>query len=626
MNGNMFKGIGMLWFSAISILAAPSISTVTGSAASVGKYSKIEFVVGLTGTFTNPYDPDQIDLSATFTAPSGATWKINGFYGVDAANNTSWKIRFAPDEVGAWSYTTQAIDPTGTVQGPSGTFTCTASTNHGWIRVASNGRYLRLDDGTSFYGIGRCYPYNVTFPGFHELQSYGCNTYIYWNGTNDGYGLFESVASGIGKYDQPKCRRVDSLLDSSETLGLRMILVLWPHDYLGESMVPGWTEQWSDHTPYASVVDKAGDFYGDSTAWKYEQKEYRYIIARYSYHQSLGGWQTIDEINGTDGWVSNQSAANAWTTKMADYFHTNDPFKHPTEASEANDYWAHGDSVNDLTNTENYNSTTAASWASLIQKLWNGNKKPAIVGESTNSNAHTNLWATLATGIAITPLMWQFNANTSVWPTSISANWAPVVSFIKGINFAGLTNLKQATVTVTGATVYGISSDQITFGWITGTFSGKSLSATGLANGASAFEWWNTTAGTVLSSSAVTVTGGALTAAIPTSTAADIAFKIISPAGVGVVEHTASWAPDSKQAIVYGHGALRLLLPLSGESGITVTSIQGRLIVHCTVTGPSLTAIPIGKLEPGVYFAKVASGNKTYAQKFSVMGMLDAGN
>jgi hypothetical protein len=621
MNKNKFMISAILvMFFMIMLWAAPSISTVTRSADQVGKYAKIELVVGLTGTYTNPYDPDQIDLSATFTAPSGTKWKINGFYGVDASNNLSWKIRFAPDEVGAWSYTVQAIDPTGTATGPGGTFTCTASTNHGWLRVASNGRYLKLDDGSSFYGVGPCYPYNVTFPGFHQLQSYGCNTYVYWNGTNDGYGLIESVASGIGKYDQPKCRRVDSLLDSSESLGLKMFFVLWPHDYLGQSLVPGWTEQWSDHTPYASVVDKAADFYGDSTAWKYEQKEYRYIIARYSYHQSLGGWQTIDEINGTDGWVSNQAAANAWTTKMADYFHTNDLFKHPTNASEANDYWAHGDSVNDMTNTENYNSTTAASWASLVQKLWNGNKKPAIVGESTNSNAHTNLWSTLATGIAITPLMWQFNANTSSWSPTISANWPPVVAFVKGINFAGLTNLKQATATVTGATAYGISSDQITFGWITGTFSGKSLSATGLANGGSTLEWWNTTAGTILSTNAVTVTGGALTAAIPVSTAADIAFKIISPLGVGVIQQSSPLTINSKQVITYDHGALRLLKPLSGDAVVTITTVAGREIARYAVTGSNVSVIPVDRLESGVYFAKVTSGSGSIVQKVIAAG------
>ena len=607
-------------FSALTLWAAPSISTVTRSADQVGKYAKIELTVGLTGTYTNPYDPDQIDLSATLTAPSGAKWKINGFYGVDASNTSSWKIRFAPDEIGAWSYTVQATDPTATVQGPAGTFTCTASTNHGWLRIASNTRYLRLDDGTSFYGVGPCYPYNVTFPGFHQLQGYGCNTFVYWNGTNDGYGLIESVASGIGKYDQPKCRRVDSLLDSSEALGLKMLFVIWPHDYLGQSLVPGWPAQWSDHTPYATVVDKAADFYTDSTAWKYEQKMYRYIIARYSYHQSLGGWQTIDEIEGTDGWKSNQATANAWAKKMADFFHTNDLYKHPTNAS-GGDYWAYGDSVNDFSNTENYGSTTAASWASLVQKLWNGFKKPAIVGESTNSNAHINLWSTLSTGIAITPLMWQFNVNTSVWSPTISANWPPVAAFVKGINFAGLTNLAQAKVTVTGATAYGISSDQITFGWITGTFSGKSLSATGLANGSAQLEWWNTTAGTILSTSTVTVTGGALTTTVPTSTAADIAFKIISPAGVGVVQQSAPLTIHSKQVITFNHGAMRMSGPLSGDAVITITSVSGRVIANNKVTGSNMVSIPIDRLDPGVYYAKISSGAGSFCQKVLVTGV-----
>ena len=616
----MFKkmivlSVMLVVFSAGALWAAPSISTVTASATSVGKYAKIEFVVGLTGAYTNPYDPDEIDLSATFTAPSGATWKIYGFYGVDASNNSSWKIRFAPDEVGAWSYTTQATDPTGTIAGPSGTFTCVASANHGWIRIASNKRYLKLDDGTSFYGVGPCYPYNVTFPGFHLLQNAGCNSYVYWNGENDGFGLIESIASGIGKYDQPKCRRVDSLLDSSEALGLHMFMVLWPHDQLGQTMPGSWTNHYSS-TPYSTIVPKAVNFYSDTTAWSYEQKMYRYIIARFSYHQSLGGWQTIDEIEGTDGW-SNQTTANAWTTKMAVFFQTNDLFKHPTNAS-GGDYWPHGDSVNDFSNTENYGSTTATSWASIIQRLWNGYLKPAIVGESTNQNAHINLWSTLSTGIAITPLMWQFNANSSVWSPTITANWPPVVAFVKGIDFAGLTNLKQATITVTGATAYGISSDQITFGWITGTFSGKSLSATGLANGGSTVEWWNTTAGTVLSSSTATVTGGALTTTIPTSTAADIAFKIISPAGVGVIQQAAPAKENFKQIIACNHGALRLLRPLSGDAGITITSVAGRVIARYKISGSNSSSIPIDRLDPGVYCATIASGGRSFSQKLLV--------
>jgi len=603
----------LMLITAFCLSAAPNISSVTKNSDTVGKYAKLELTVNLTTVYTNPYDPDQIDLSATFTAPSGATWKINGFYGVDASNNSSWKIRFAPDETGAWSYTVQATDPTGTTPGISGSFLCSASGNHGWIRVASNSRYLCLDDGTSYYGVGPCYPYNVTFPGFHELQSYGCNTYVYWNGVNDGYGLIESIASGIGKYDQPKCRRVDSLLDSSEAFGLHMFLVLWPHDQLGQNMPGSWTNHYYT-TPYSTIVPKAADFYGDSTAWSYEQKMYRYIIARFSYHQSLGGWQTIDEIEGTDGWA-NQTTANAWTTKMADFFQTNDPFKHPTEAS-GGDYWPHGDSVNNLSNTENYGSTTPASWASLVQTLWNGYKKPAIVGEATNSNAHVNLWSTLATGIAITPLMWQFNVNTSVWSPTISANWPPLVAFIAGINFAGLTNLKQANVTVTGQTAYGITSDQVTFGWMTGTISGKTLSVTGLANNTYTVQWWNSTAGTMLSTSKVSVTNGSLTTTIPTTTEDEMAFQIIAPTSVIVQGSPA--AGSDKPIVAYRQGALRLLEPLAGGGEIRLMTLQGRVIASYKVPGSNVTAIPVGRMESGVYFVKIVSGKGNVLQMLRV--------
>jgi len=195
-----------------------------------------------------------------------------------------------------------------------------------------------------------------------------------------------------------------------------------------------------------------------------------------------------------------------------------------------------------------------------------------------------------------------------------------VVAFVKGINWAGLTNLKQATATVTGATAYGISSDQITFGWITGTFSGKSLGATGLANGTA---HWNGGhhAGTILSTSAVTVTGGALTTAIPASIAADIAFKIISPGGVG-----ASLNGDRLRNKLDRPGysirscALRLLEPLARDAVVTITTVAGREIARYTLTGSNVSVIPVDKLESGIYCVKIISGNAPLLQKLIVAG------
>ena len=57
---------------------------------------------------TNPYDPEEIDLSAEFTSPAGKVWKINGFY-----DGKAYKIRFAANETGAWKYVVAPKTPAG---------------------------------------------------------------------------------------------------------------------------------------------------------------------------------------------------------------------------------------------------------------------------------------------------------------------------------------------------------------------------------------------------------------------------------------------------------------------------------------------------------------------------------
>ena len=49
--------------------------------------------------FLNPYDPEEIDLSAIFTSPSGVEWRILGFYD-DYMGRDQWKVRFSPNEAG----------------------------------------------------------------------------------------------------------------------------------------------------------------------------------------------------------------------------------------------------------------------------------------------------------------------------------------------------------------------------------------------------------------------------------------------------------------------------------------------------------------------------------------------
>jgi hypothetical protein len=274
----------------------------------------------------------------------------------------------------------------------------------------------------------------------------------------------------------------------------------------------GWPHAWS-RNPYNTITTSRG-FYDDTNAWAYQEKLYRYIIARWGYSASLAGWQTIDEIGGTSGWT-NRVDANVWTGKIAAYFQQNDPFQHPTTASQG-DFWDEGNKANDLPNTELYRNNSTSNLVSIIHRLWNGYEKPCIMGETgldrSATIVHRKLWAGLASGISVTPLFWSFNQG---WNNAAAAQFAPFEKFIAGINFAGLTSPAPAKVAVPDAGACGITSDQLTFGWITGDISGKTLSVTGLQNGAYRLEWWDCASGTVLSTKILPVTGGSLSADIP---------------------------------------------------------------------------------------------------------------
>ena len=175
----------------------------------------------------------------------------------------------------------------------------------------------------------------------------------------------------------------------------------------------------------------------------------------------------------------------------------------------------------------------------VVRRLWNGYEKPCIIGESamdrTGPAAHQRLWSSLAGGIAVTPLLWQFNQG---WNDSAAAQYPAFNKFIADIEFGKLTNPALAQVSVPDVGAWGITSDQITFGWITGEIavsggrrgtppppavpptpiSGKSLTVSGLRNGSYRMEWWDCATGTVIATEAVTAANGSVTSVIPATT------------------------------------------------------------------------------------------------------------
>ncbi len=384
--------------------AQPAITYMRQRGDTVGVYDKFEIGMGLKADYINPFDPDQIDITATFVAPSGKQWQIHGFYYYSFGS--LWKIRFSPDERGVWKYTVHVRDRKGDVTSDLKSFTALASPDHGALTLAPNRRYLQYRDGTPFYGVGLWY--NDGYSGFNagrvkpeeldNLKKLGVNF------ISSFITPLETQGSGLGRYDQNICGRLDELLDLCEKRDIQLSLNLWFHAYLSETVWGAGNIRWETN-PYQQIT-AAKDFYGSAAAWDLQEKLYRYMIARWGYSRSLGIWFIVDEINGTDGWQKGDSAtASKWAGKVNDYFKKNDPYHRPTTGTRSGgiqEFWNEGYQTFDLAareiyerqgwavnNTSTLDSATApplmnsyTNYAGEIARLWRGYARPVVIGET----------------------------------------------------------------------------------------------------------------------------------------------------------------------------------------------------------------------------------------------------
>jgi hypothetical protein len=60
--------------------AAPEIHSVTLLTPQAERYGRVEVSADITGAWSNPFDPDQIAVDASFTAPSGRRVRVPGFW------------------------------------------------------------------------------------------------------------------------------------------------------------------------------------------------------------------------------------------------------------------------------------------------------------------------------------------------------------------------------------------------------------------------------------------------------------------------------------------------------------------------------------------------------------------
>lgn len=135
------------------------LAALSGAAASVAtlaipKFEVFECELNSARTYVNPFV--DVTVSAEFTSPSGRKLTAHGFH--DGGN--VWRVRFAPDETGVWSYVTAAGETNDTgLHNRSGALVCTPSAHKGFIRIHPENPYAFAHvDGTPFFPMGdTCY-------------------------------------------------------------------------------------------------------------------------------------------------------------------------------------------------------------------------------------------------------------------------------------------------------------------------------------------------------------------------------------------------------------------------------------------------------------------------------------
>lgn len=126
-------------------------ATAPGEAA---QWTVFEASLTSASKYQNPFQ--DVTVTVDFTAPDGKTHTVDAYW--DGEN--TWRVRFSPEQTGAWTYRTHASHPEDKgLDGQTGKFRCMPYKGanplyeHGSIRVAQDRRYLEQADGTPFFWL-----------------------------------------------------------------------------------------------------------------------------------------------------------------------------------------------------------------------------------------------------------------------------------------------------------------------------------------------------------------------------------------------------------------------------------------------------------------------------------------
>ena len=329
----------------------------TPNALSVPVYEKFELTFELDQQYSNPFDPEVVDIQGHFVSPSGKHIKLPGFYYQDHERSLTeegfeklipvgapcWKVRFAPKETGTHNYWVTVDDAAGHLESQAATFRATAPLKpQGYVRVSRNDPlYFEFENGDWFYPIGinmrdggddaakqkGTYDFDHFFKRFHEEGINFVRTWMCaWWGGIEWSDEYHSRFHDAGRYNMYNAWRLDYCVDLARLYDIFLEITLNSH---GQVRRDKYDEEWT-YSPWnvrngGHVASPAMFFSSDRVKNEFRNR-YRYILARWGYSRNVMAWDLWNEVDLVEGYDT--SLVPAWHREMAAYLRSIDPWKH----------------------------------------------------------------------------------------------------------------------------------------------------------------------------------------------------------------------------------------------------------------------------------------------------------
>ncbi len=391
------------------LFSQPNITDVDTTVGEINKFEKFEISFNVFDTttlfsnplYSNPYDPDTINVSCTFKInidDIDSIFEVQAFYytgytrdtisctstnpvypcellNVDYSDDRKWKIRFTPHIVGKWDFIIKAKDKNPDLSIYEGEFECIESSKKGFI-VKANDKYLKRTTGEFLFPVGE----NIPTYRAHSNTNYG--TFEYEHYIDELYGnanfirvwldLFNGMALvgedyrndsiySFDSYNQKDAWQLDYIFEYAKSKDIDIMLCIFNASSWALNNPYG--NSWPSNNAFANTnggpIEFPYEFFTDPDAIKKTKDLMSYIIARWGYSTNLLAWELWNEVNMIDDMKDSlpifptehrQNIFN-WHDTIYNYITKKDAFDHLITTSVAGPLFINADS---LDNTEDY--------------------------------------------------------------------------------------------------------------------------------------------------------------------------------------------------------------------------------------------------------------------------------